>query len=191
MFSKQVYWSGLPFPPLPLIQWTGTWENSRRWWGAGKPGVLQSMGSQKVGCDLVPEQQQQFLGLRVQSCPLGPYFVHPCFLKPTTIKLCLFFQSLDFPMWCITFLFYKKLVLKLLTLKTTLGVYFTKPTRSYFPCLLIHPLQLPSQWVLFKVLTISIKLPSWHPFPPPPRNAWKGIQLWADVRSFSKAFCVK
>ena len=100
-------------------------------------------------------------------------------------------KSLDFPMWCVTFLFYKKLVLKLLTLKTTLGVYFMRPTRSYFPCLLIHPLQLPSQWVLFKVLTISIKLPSWHPFPPPPRNAWKGIQLWADVRSFSKAFCVK
>ena len=100
-------------------------------------------------------------------------------------------KSLDFLMWHITFLFYKKLVLKLLTLKTTLGVYFTRPIRSYFPCLLIHPLQLPSQWVLFKVLTISVKLPSWHPFPPPPRNAWKGIQLWADVRSFSKAFCVK
>ena len=26
-----------------------TWANSRRWWGAGKPCMLQSMGSQRVG----------------------------------------------------------------------------------------------------------------------------------------------
>ena len=29
-----------------LTQWTWTWANSRRRWGTGKPGVLQSMGSQ-------------------------------------------------------------------------------------------------------------------------------------------------
>ena len=39
------------------IQWTWTWANSRRWWGSGKPGVLQSTGSQRVRCDLVIEQQ--------------------------------------------------------------------------------------------------------------------------------------
>ena len=27
-----------------LIQWTCTWANSGRWWGTGKPSVLQSMG---------------------------------------------------------------------------------------------------------------------------------------------------
>ena len=32
-----------------LIQWTWVWESSRRWWRTGKPGVLQSMGSQRVG----------------------------------------------------------------------------------------------------------------------------------------------
>ena len=26
-----------------LIQWTWTWANSGRWWGTGRPGVLQSM----------------------------------------------------------------------------------------------------------------------------------------------------
>ena len=31
-----------------LIQWTWVWANSRRKWRVGKPGVLQSMGSQRV-----------------------------------------------------------------------------------------------------------------------------------------------
>ena len=30
-----------------LIQWTWTWATSRRWWG--RPGMLQSTGSQRVG----------------------------------------------------------------------------------------------------------------------------------------------
>ena len=30
-----------------LIQWTWTWANSRWWCGAGRPGMLQSMGSQE------------------------------------------------------------------------------------------------------------------------------------------------
>ena len=30
-------------------RWTWVWVNSGSWWWAGKPGVLQSMGSQKVG----------------------------------------------------------------------------------------------------------------------------------------------
>ena len=37
-----------------------TWANSKRWWGMGKPGVLQSMGSQRAGNDLATEQQQVF-----------------------------------------------------------------------------------------------------------------------------------
>ena len=31
-----------------LTQWTWVWANSRRWWRTGKPGVLQSIGSQRV-----------------------------------------------------------------------------------------------------------------------------------------------
>ena len=30
-------------------QWTWIWVNFRSWWWAGKPGVLQSMGSQRIG----------------------------------------------------------------------------------------------------------------------------------------------
>ena len=37
------------------IQWTRTWANSGRWWETGKPGVLQSMGSQRVGHNLASE----------------------------------------------------------------------------------------------------------------------------------------
>ena len=32
-----------------LTQWTWVWVNSGNWWWTGRPGVLQSMGSQRVG----------------------------------------------------------------------------------------------------------------------------------------------
>ena len=39
-------------------QWTRVWANSGRWWRTGKPGVLQSMGLQRVRHNLVTEQQR-------------------------------------------------------------------------------------------------------------------------------------
>ena len=36
-------------------RWTWVWVSSRSWWWTGKPGVLQSMGSQKIGHDWVTE----------------------------------------------------------------------------------------------------------------------------------------
>ena len=41
------------------MQWTWTWANFGRWWGTGKPDVLQPMGSQRVRHNWVTEQQQQ------------------------------------------------------------------------------------------------------------------------------------
>ena len=41
-------------------QWTWTWAKTGRWWGTGRPGTLESMGSQKVGHDLATEQQRIF-----------------------------------------------------------------------------------------------------------------------------------
>ena len=41
-----------------LIQQTWVWASSRRWWRTGKPGMLQSMGSQRVRHDWVTEQQK-------------------------------------------------------------------------------------------------------------------------------------
>ena len=39
-------------------QWTWIWANSERWWRTAKPGMLQSLGSQRVEHDLAAEQQQ-------------------------------------------------------------------------------------------------------------------------------------
>ena len=39
------------------LSWTWIWTNSGRQWRTGKPGVLQSMGSQRVRHNLEPEQQ--------------------------------------------------------------------------------------------------------------------------------------
>ena len=38
-----------------LAWWTWVWASSRSWWWTGKPGVLQSMGSQRVGHDWATE----------------------------------------------------------------------------------------------------------------------------------------
>ena len=42
-----------------LTQWTWVWGNSGRWRRTGKPGLLQTMGSQRIGHNWAPEQQQQ------------------------------------------------------------------------------------------------------------------------------------
>ena len=41
-------WDGWMASPT---QWTWVWANPRRWWRAGKAGMLQSMESQRVGHD--------------------------------------------------------------------------------------------------------------------------------------------
>ena len=38
-----------------LTQWTRVWVGSRSWWWTGRPGVLQSMGSERVGQDWATE----------------------------------------------------------------------------------------------------------------------------------------
>ena len=50
-----------------LTQWTWVWATSERCWRTGKPGVLQSMGSQRIRHNLVTEQQQQSDGLKLQG----------------------------------------------------------------------------------------------------------------------------
>ena len=48
-------WDGWMASPT---QWTRVWASSGRWWRTVKPGVLQSMGLQRVGHDWATEQQQ-------------------------------------------------------------------------------------------------------------------------------------
>ena len=45
-------WDGWIASP---IQWTWVWVNSRNWWCTGKPGMLWSMGSQRVRDDWATE----------------------------------------------------------------------------------------------------------------------------------------
>ena len=45
-------WDGWMASPT---QWTWVWLSSRCWWWTGKPGMLQSMGSQRVGQDWATE----------------------------------------------------------------------------------------------------------------------------------------
>ena len=47
-------WDGWVSSPT---QWTWVWTHSVRWWGTRKPGVLQSMGSQRVRRDWATEQE--------------------------------------------------------------------------------------------------------------------------------------
>ena len=45
-------WDGWMTSPT---QWIWVWLSSRSWWWTGKPGVLQSLGSQRVGHDWATE----------------------------------------------------------------------------------------------------------------------------------------
>ena len=45
-------WDGWMASPT---QWTWVWVNSGSWWWTGRPGVLQLMGSQRVGHDWATE----------------------------------------------------------------------------------------------------------------------------------------
>ena len=45
-------WDGWMASPT---QWTWVWASSGSWWWTGKPGVLQSLGSQRVRHDWVTE----------------------------------------------------------------------------------------------------------------------------------------
>ena len=51
-------WDGWMASPT---QRTWVWVNSGSWWWTGRPGVLQSMGSQRVGHDWVTELNWWFL----------------------------------------------------------------------------------------------------------------------------------
>ena len=49
-------WQRIRWLEASPTQWTWVWANSRRWGRKGKPGVQQSMKSQRVRHDLVTEQ---------------------------------------------------------------------------------------------------------------------------------------
>ena len=51
---KEKHWNFLPYSWLvSLTQWAQAEENSGRWWRTGNPGMLQSMGLQRIEHDWV------------------------------------------------------------------------------------------------------------------------------------------
>ena len=57
-------WDGWMASPT---QQTWVWENSGKWWRTGKPGMLQSMGSQRVRYDLATERQEYDVSSLLQT----------------------------------------------------------------------------------------------------------------------------
>ena len=64
-------WDGLT---ASSMQWTWTWANSRSWWRTGRPGVLQSMGSQRVRHSWAAEQQHDQYMIIVRKGDLAQAF---------------------------------------------------------------------------------------------------------------------
>ena len=60
-------WDGWMASPT---QWTWVWVNSRSWWWTGRPGVLQSMGSQRIRHDWATELNW-IISLKVRECKSG------------------------------------------------------------------------------------------------------------------------
>ena len=52
-------------------QWTWVSANSRSYWRTEKPGMLQSLVSQRAGCDFVTEQQQNIIYMRWRKRIMG------------------------------------------------------------------------------------------------------------------------
>ena len=78
-------WDGWMASPT---QWTWVWINSGSWWWTGRPGVLQSMGLQRVGHDWVTELNWMEL-YRSELLPLS--LIKYADIKMHRTDSCLFF----------------------------------------------------------------------------------------------------
>ena len=74
-----------------LTQWTWIWASSGSWWWTGRPSMLQSMGSQRVGHNWATELNWTELIQLYQHCWLYLFF--------TELPLCLCWNSTDHIWW--------------------------------------------------------------------------------------------
>ena len=95
-------------------QWAWVWANSRRQWRTGKPGVLQSMGLQRVIHDLATKQQQYSIAWMYHS-----FFIHSpnnghcgCLQSRSSFEISVFFLSQIF--FALTLIFKKTYRIKVL-----------------------------------------------------------------------------
>ena len=79
-----------------LTWWAWVWASSRRWWRTGKPGMVQSMGSQRVGYNRATEWQM----LMTQACTPKPNLSDSRhFQPPVTATAAMQPPDLE-PQWC-------------------------------------------------------------------------------------------
>ena len=87
-YGDDTRWDGWMASP---IQWTWACVNSRSWWWTRRPGVLQSMGLQRVRRDWVTELnfyfacQIDFLKTNVNKIQEDHVLGERCFIWPTCI----------------------------------------------------------------------------------------------------------
>ena len=55
--------------------WTWAWVSSRSWWWTGKPGMLQSMGSQRVGHDWATELNWMCAPMQILLCYMADNYL--------------------------------------------------------------------------------------------------------------------
>ena len=82
-------WDGWMASPT---RWTWLWVNSWSWWWAGRPGVLQSMGSQRVGHDWATELNW-FLGVDLMDDMVALFLT----FEGTSILFCIVATSVYVP----------------------------------------------------------------------------------------------
>ena len=72
-----------------LTRWTRIWASSLSWWWTGKPGMLQSMGSQRVGHNWVTKQQQNKVQVYYILAVLYPSFPNVHCIETSVSYSCL------------------------------------------------------------------------------------------------------
>ena len=71
-----------------LTGWTWVWANSQIWWWIGKPGMLQSVGLQKFGCDWT-ERTEKWLRnpTKMETVPIYIFFSTYIFNEYNTVAI--------------------------------------------------------------------------------------------------------
>ena len=77
-------WDGWMASPT---EWTWVWTSPGRRWRTGKPGLLESMGLQRVRYDWVTEKQQDVHGLDMVSTFLATFSVSFLFPLPPQLSM--------------------------------------------------------------------------------------------------------